>query len=49
MMTCYPGPDVVPLDVAGYKWKVKEVNPYPGTSNTTDPKNITIKIIITED
>jgi hypothetical protein len=49
LLTCYPGPDVVPFDIAGYKWKVLEVNPYPDNSNSTDPKDILIKMIIIED
>jgi len=49
LIECYPSPNVVPLDIAGYKWKVLEVNPYPDISHSIDPKDILIKMIITED
>lgn len=48
LFTCYPSPDVVPLNIAGYKWRVLEVNPYPENSYSTDPKDLLIKMIITE-
>jgi hypothetical protein len=47
LLTCYPGPNSIPFDIAGYKWKVLEVNPYPDNSYSTEPKDILIKMIIT--
>ena len=49
LFSCYPNPNVVPLDIAGYKWKVLEVNPYPDNSHSTDSKDFLIKMVITED
>jgi hypothetical protein len=49
LIECYPSPNVVPMDIAGYKWKVLEVNPCPDISHSIDPKDILIKMIITED
>jgi hypothetical protein len=49
LLTCFPGPNVIPFDIAGFKWKVLEVNPYPGTLGTNDQKDKLIKMIITED
>jgi len=49
LLTCYPGPNAIPFDIAGYKWKVLEVNPYPDNSYSTEPKDILIKMIITDD
>jgi hypothetical protein len=49
LLTCYPIPNVVPFEIVGYKWKVLEVTPYPNNSNSTNPKDILIKMIITED
>lgn len=49
LFSCYPSPNVVLLDIAGYNWKVLEVNPSPDNSLSTDPKDIIIKMIITED
>jgi hypothetical protein len=49
LFSCYPNPNVVPLDITGYKWKVLEVNPYPDNSNSTNSKDFFIKMVITED
>jgi hypothetical protein len=38
-----------PFSYDGYLWKVLEVNPSPLSGETIDPKDITIKMVITKD
>jgi len=38
-----------PFSYDGYLWKILEVNPYPFTSETLDPMDFTIKMVITKD
>lgn len=35
-----------PFVIGGYTWEVLEVNPYPESTKITDPRDITIKIIL---
>jgi hypothetical protein len=49
LFSCYPSPDVSPFKIAGYNWKVLEVNPYPDFSHSLDQKNIIIKMVITKE
>ena len=38
-----------PFSYDGYLWKILEVNPYPFSSETLDPMDFTIKMVITKD
>ena len=38
-----------PFSYHGYLWKIIEVNPYPISSETLDPMDFTIKMVISKD
>lgn len=48
LLTCFPNPDAPPFNIVGHNWKVLEVDPYPDSSFKIDPKDITIKMVITK-
>jgi hypothetical protein len=48
LLVCYPGSDMVPFVVEGYKWKVLEVDPYPDASHPIVSRDALISMIITK-
>jgi len=49
LLSCFPGDDVTPFNIFGYKWRILEVNPHPDILYKIDPKDITIKMTLTKD
>jgi hypothetical protein len=48
LLGCYPWVNMIPFDIAGYKWKVLAVDPHPDSVWAIHTKDDLISMIITE-